>query len=269
MYKSRYKKASSRIKKRSKTKHFFSLIFKIGLPVILIVGAVFLLRADFMQLKSVEVVGNQDIPSDVIERLTHENLLGSRLFFIPKSNFFIFNSRSLEQKILTNFPRVESVEVSKDLDGIIHIILSERQKDFVWCATEEACFLMSKDGRVFAEAGSEEILGRIIFKGNIYGKPISQNFAVGGDMQNYLKVIGGLQNSGLQVFSVTTESPNKAVVKTGIGDIFLNPEENMSLSIPNITLLIQEIQSQNPSARFNYIDARFGTKVFYKLQASD
>jgi len=266
MYKSRYKKASSRIKKRGKTRRLFSLISKIGLPVILIVGAVFILRADFLQIKSVEVSGNQDISKDAIERSARENLLGNRLLFIPKSNFFIFSSKSLEQKILENFPRTEMVEVSKNLDGVIQIKIIERQKDFIWCRGESDCFVMDKNGLVFAPAGSEEILGKIIFKGNIYGEPVYQNFALEDDMQNYLNTIETFQNAGLRVLTVMAESPNKAVVETDMGNIFLNPEEEMSLSIPNISLLIQEIRSQDPSALFDYIDARFGPKVFYKLK---
>jgi hypothetical protein len=51
-----------------------------------------------------------------------------------------------------------------------------------------------------------------------------------------------------------------------MGDIIFNPEGvDLSLVAQNTILLINEVKGKNPSAQFNYNDARFDNKFFYKL----
>lgn len=235
------------------------------MPVFLLIILVEFLRADFLQLKKVEVVGNKDIQTEEIEKLVLAQLTGKYFFIIPKSNLFLFKKDTLTQELLKDLPRIESLEISKGLNGMLKIILQERRGDFVWCSASEVCYLMSNNGLVFTEAKAAEMAGKIIFKGNLPENPLLQNFATEAGMANYLKAIEILQNAGFQVLEIGVELGDKVVFKTTIGNIILNPEEDLSVTVPNAVILINDIKTKNPSAQFNYIDARFGNKVFYKL----
>ena len=114
--KSRYKGPSARITKRSKVKHFFSIFVRIGLPVFLLTMIVVFLRADFMQIKKVAVAGNKDVRTEEVEKLALASLTGKYFFLIPKSNFLFFKKSALSQKILADLPRVENLEISKNLN---------------------------------------------------------------------------------------------------------------------------------------------------------
>lgn len=230
------------------------------MPVFLLVSMILLLRADFLQIKSVEVTGNVSIQKEEVEKLVLEEISGQYFFVFPKSNYFFVKKEKLVQKILGDLSRTESVKINKNFNGILEISIKERQGDFVWCSTadNQTCYLMSKDGSVFVEAQPEEILAKIIFRGDLTTK--------NSIFSNYLKAIDILQNAKFEVYEVDVELGDKAVFKTDIGDIFLNPEEDLSISTPNAVILINEVRTKNPSAYFNYIDARFGNKVFYKLK---
>lgn len=268
MYKRRrFRGASSRIKRRSKAKHFFSVLFKVGLPAFLFASAIYVLRADFIQLKKVEISGNKEIKTEQIEKLALNSMTGNYFWFIPKSNMLLFDEKDLAAKILEEFKRAESAKVSKSVRGSLEVAIKERRGDFIWCSASEECFLMDRNGLIFVDALRKEIAGKIIFRGGIAGDPIMKNFTEAETMQNYLKASEILGNAGFNVLSINLELPNKAVFETETGDIFLNPEEDLSDSVSNAILLITEIKSKNPSAIFEYIDARFGNKVFYKLQS--
>jgi hypothetical protein len=265
MHKSRYKKASSRIAKRSRIKRNFGLFLKIGLPIALLIGLIFLLRADFLQVKSFEVVGAETVQPTEIKNVATNFISGNNLFFIPKSNILFLNKQKLTALLLSNFKRLEKVEVNKKyLSKSVQLNVTERKADFVWCSPSSECFLMTKDGLVFEKSG--ETGGKLIFTGLLEGDPLMKNFATSPKIQNYLKLVEIFKEGSIEVISINIESSDKAVAKTSIGDVIFNPEEiDLSLVAQNAILLINEVKGKNPSAKFNYIDARFDNKFFYKL----
>jgi hypothetical protein len=197
--------------------------------------------------------------------VAQESRMGNYYLFIPKSNMLFFDENKLSSEILDKFKRVENLEISTNVDGSLSINLKERVGQYLWCSIESKCFLMSDDGLVFVEAGGEEMQGKLAFRGGITGNPLMQHFADGDKMKNYLGAVKVLNDASLTINFINQELKDKASFSTNIGDIILNPEENMSLSAKNAVLLIEETRVKNPSAVFNYIDARFGNKMFYKL----
>ena len=268
MHSKRYKKASSRITHRSQLKKVFNLSLKIGLPVVFFVGLIFISRAGFLQIKNFQIKGAETLSTENIKDTALKLTYGKWLFLIPKSNIVLFNKDKLASALMANFPRIEKVDVSKQFFGQdVNLSIVERKESFLWCSEADGCFSMTQDGLVFAS--SDVALaesGKVIFKGVLEGNPLMKNFATPQEMQNYLKMIETFKNAKVVVADINVESADKAVVKTNVGDVIFNPEEtNLSISAQNAMLLINEIKSKNPSAHFNYIDTRFGNKMFYKL----
>lgn len=269
MLKSRYKKASSKIAKRRQVRKTFGLILKVGLPMLVLVGLVFLSRADFLQVKNFEVVGTETISAESLKHTAQSLTLGNRLLFVPKSNIILLNKNNLANILLSNFGRLEKVEVDKKfLSQKVELKLTERKAEFLWCSTTNECFDMTKDGLVFERTGNIE--NKLIFTGIVAGNPIMKNFATLAEMQNYENFISVFKNSGFEIISINIESSDKAVVKININnfmsDIIFNPEEkDLSSVAQNNILLINQVLSKTPSSHFQYIDSRFGNKMFYKL----
>lgn len=265
MAKRRYNKASSRIAKRQKAKKYISLFLKISLPVVFVAGFVFLLRADFLQVKNFEVLGIETLQPEDVKNTAKNFTSGARFFLVPRSNIFLLNKDKLAAALLANFSRLEKVAVNKQfLSKSIKLSLTERKVDFLWCSMQDECFFMDKSGLIFEKA--ENIDNKIIFRGVLEENPLMRNLATLEKMQNYLRLIEVLRNAGLEISSINIESSDRAIAKTKIGDIIFHPEEaDLSLAGENAILLINEIRNKNPSALFQYIDARFGNKIFYKL----
>jgi cell division septal protein FtsQ len=265
MYNTRYKKASSRISRRSRLRRIFNLFLKITIPTALVVGLFFLLRADFLQVKNWQVVGAGAIPQESIKNTASNFILGDYLFIIPKSNILFLNEGKLSSVLLSQFGRLQKAEVSKNyFSGDIIIKILERQADFLWCS-ETQCFFMTKDGFVFEQTESSTT-DKIIFYGLLTGNPLMKNFATAAKMKNYVIFIGVLKDAGFDVSSINIESLDRATASSNMGDIIFNPEEtNLTAVAQNVILIINNTLTKKPSARFDYIDARFGNKVYYKL----
>ncbi len=269
MLKGRYKKTSSKIARRSKARKFFSLFLKIGLPTAILIGLVFLSRADFLQIKNFEVLGVETIQPENVKNTASNFISGNKFFIIPKSDILLLNKEKMATALIAAFPRIEKVEVNKQFfSQKVELKVTERKADFLWCSTQDECFSITKDGFIFER--SEDVNNKIIFKGILEENPLMKNFATPEKMQNYLKLIEVFKNDGFNISSINIESADKVVAKikinSAITDIIFNPDEpDLFLTAQNVVLLINETKSKNPSANFQYIDARFGNKMFYKL----
>lgn len=275
---SRYKKASSRIGRRQKIRKFIGLFLIVGIPTALIVGLILLLRADFLQIKNFEIAGADTIPQESIKDTALSFISGNKFFVIPKSDILFLNKNQLASVLLADFPRLQNVEVSKQfLAQSIKLSLTERKSDFLWCSAQNECFSMTKDGLVFEKMDNIQsssspmtigaTLGKVVFQGVLEGNPLMKNFDTPARMENYSKLIAILGNAGFPVGSVNIKSENEGTAETKMGSIIFNPQEtDLSIAAQNAVLLINNVISKNPSALFNYIDARFDSKLFYKLR---
>ena len=88
MHKSKHKKASSKIAKRRKLRQYAGVFLKISVPTALLTGLIFLLRADFLQVKNFEVAGTEIIPQESLKKVAKSFITGSKFFVIPKSDIF-------------------------------------------------------------------------------------------------------------------------------------------------------------------------------------
>jgi hypothetical protein len=292
MYKSKYKKASSRITRRNKNKQLFSLFFKGSIPIVLIVGFIFLMRANFLQVKNFEIIGAEALVQEEIKSVAINFISGNEFLFIPKSNIFMVSKGKLTSILLSRFGRLEKIEVDKEFfSQKIKFNVSEREADFLWCSPQNLptqageCYFMNKSGLIFEKSNFSsssfltssvswiEPKNKLIFEGSLEGNPLMRNFVSSEKMQNYLKFVEILKNFGIEIISINIESIDKAIAKSDNGDIFFNPEEkDLSMTAQNVILLIKEVKShassageKNSSVQFNYIDARFGNKIYYKL----
>ncbi len=254
---------SSRIKRRGEIRKQVAFGMKIILPIILIMVGVLVMRSSFMQIKNIEVVGS--VQTEDVKQIAAATLSGNKMLLFPKTNTLLISKNNLKEKILKTFPKIEDASISYDLGGVLKIDVTERVGEMLWCSDVE-CYLMSNAGLVFAKASPDDMIGKIRFEGSIMGDPILQEFASGGSMQNYLDVISTINASSIQVEKVIEELPNKANIITSSGTIILNPEENMSDAAKNAILLISEIKAKDPATKLEYVDARYGKKMFYKIE---
>ncbi len=262
----RYKKASSRIAKRERARRVFALVFKIGAPIALLVGLVMLTRADSLQIKNFEVEGEQAVSEEHLKNAALSFISSTRFWLLPKSNIFLLGKNELSDALRSEFGRIQEADIDKNfLDRSVKISVKERQSDFLWCSGVGECFFMDNSGLVFEKAPIDG--GLIVFRGVLEGNPLMKEFATQEKMQKYSEFITAFKEAGFGVGSVDIESAERGVAATQAGDIIFNPNDaNLALAAQNAILLVDDTRSKDSSARFDYIDTRFGNKLFYKLK---
>lgn len=241
-------------------------------PIAVLVGIVFLLRAGFMQVGSFQIEGTETISQNEVQNAAHGFASGTDFFVIPKTNILLLSKSQLASALAADFSKIEKVDIGKNFfERQVEIYVTERQAAYLWCKPAEEtassstnCYLMTAGGYIFAPEDGENLLK---FGGLINGDPLKQNFATAQKMKNYSDFVAALKNGGVDVFFIYMESADKATAMTNAGNIIFNPEDgNLNQTAENSILLINNIKSKNPAAAFQYLDARFGNKIFYKLK---
>ena len=236
------------------------------IPFLMFGVGVYILRLGSLQIKNVEVEGASALNSEEIEKNVLEQLSGAYMGLVPKTSLFLVDENSLEGELMKKFGRLSRVHISKSVSGTLTANIKERIASSVWCSRENDCYLMDAEGLLFTRASQADLQDKIIFRGGISGSPLSQKFGEGAELANYVELIDLLKADGVETKSLYVESVDKTTLYTGVGDIIFMPQDSkIKTTAENVLLLISTERAKNPNARFEYIDARFGNKLFYKV----
>lgn len=266
MHNSRFRKKYSTEKKTGRGIKIFLSIF---LFFVFSVGAVSLLRMNFMQIKNFEFLGENAVLEEDLALVASSIISGNKLIFIPNSNKLFLDEENLSKGLKEKFGRLSSVEVDSNIFGsTAKIKVTEREPGYIWCSASDSCFFMDKEGLIFekVDPGWLEAYGdMVVFEGGVSGDPIGKFFASKNVMDEYTGFVNSLNSAGVSVSLIKIESGNKAIADSNVGLVIFNPEEpDFKYSARNVILLIKDERAKNPGAIFEYIDARFGNKMFYK-----
>lgn len=240
------------------------------ISIFIFFGFIFFLRSDFLKIKNISVETGSLVPEERVREVANAFIAGDKFLFLPKANIFFFDNKGLEERIASDFGGVEGVEVdTKIFSSGIDINIKERAATFAFCNVNEGgeeCFNMSRDGFVFEEEAGEVLLGgKIVFHSKKSERVLRSFFDTKTRVENYMKFIDSLKAQNINVFSVTIESFDESSLATDVGRVVFNPSDDPYAAAQNTILLIEDTKKQNPEATFEYIDTRFGNKMFYKV----
>ncbi|HSE56562.1 MAG TPA: hypothetical protein VLB02_00530 [Candidatus Paceibacterota bacterium] len=259
-------------KKRWKKRKLFFILLVIALGI---AGIIVLIRASFLQVRSVVVEGvNAADPGDVQARV-EESLGGNYVFVIPKASIFFLSKDALVEMLTTEFPRFASVSIERRDFHTIAVRVHEYEEWALWCrskAADDDCYFMDAAGTVFSPAPFFSGTAYLkVYKGELGEMPFEPLTPVElALLKRYKEELPSLR---LVPTSVSFDSPYKLTVEFLYGDstaqLFINPKHDPALVLENLSsaLTSEEFKSAFRSAAkpLEYIDARFTNKVVYKF----
>lgn len=258
-------------RRRKKSK----LLFFVAALILVIVGTVILACLSELRIKEIKISGTSRTSSEKIEEVAKEKITGNYWGILPKSNFMIYPKSAMMKAILDSTPSILSVGVGTELDRNLYIEVKERLAEALWCDGLSACYFLDSEGIIFAR--SSNVTDRLMrYYGIVEGNPLqrskTERYGEEGffpELENFTKQISDL---GLRVISVEVIGKERAEAyfKDNSYLIFLPYEKDKKNLFENIELFINDLKSKNNGLipEFEYIDARYGNKIFYKLKST-
>ena len=269
--------------KKSFRKYFLRIGVAAGV-VIFIGGAIVLVRYPALQVRAIEIQGGEASRLEEIRTRISSFLEGNSALIIPRRFIGAVSSNWLEMGLEDSFPWIAEVQVEKRFPDRLEISFTERKLFGVFCndlarslASSscprdnlcEACAFIDADGVLYESAPSTE--GALItkIKSDIPEVSIGMK-ALDSEVILWMRAFGeGLRQMfglGAVAFELKTAIPEEVRVTTTQGFSLIIDRGADMMDIFKILrrVLDEEIGVERP--RLEYVDLRFGNKVFYKLR---
>jgi hypothetical protein len=252
---------------------------RVTLLVTLLISVALLSQIDFFAIKRVVISGNSNIPSDQIQTLVDGAIHTSYIGLFPKTNVFLYPKSSIAEKVFKTFPRIKTVNVYTESLNILNVRVEERNPAALWCSAIQ-CYLADDTAYIYAEvkgatedapaegeglvaiSGLDEVVGSV---------PVGKIFIDQEDFKKILHVVDEMKKDNLLVdtvefrskdevnFWILNKDPNGPKKK-----VIFSSRKDYEESYNNLTAALKS-NALSTTTDFEYIDTRFGNKVFYRL----
>ncbi|MEN9613781.1 MAG: hypothetical protein RLZZ347_88 [Candidatus Parcubacteria bacterium] len=264
------------IKRRKKNRLYLGIFLIVLLVAILFAVSVVVSRMDQFQIKDVVISGNTVTDGTLIEDVVRSGMKDTYFWMFPKSNSFLFPEKAITSEMLSEFARVERVELVRTNLSTLAVNITERKPKALWCeglkpfltGTSIAdCYFLDASGLIFSRAPDFSRNVFVRYLGEISATTTIGGVYGDGHFPEYDFFVQSLVAEHLPVTDliVHKDGNRELYLSSGVKILFDN-RQDLSVVLTNIKLIIEkdELSLLSVTPRFEYVDLRYGNKVFYK-----
>lgn len=225
-----------------------------------------------LQITAIKVSGAEAVSGYRLTQTVSRELSGAYLSIFSKKNIIIFPRLGIEAAILAQFPRVANVAVARSGLSAVSVNIAERHPKFLWCGNSRSvasgdCYLTDETGLAFALAPEFSGQSYLKYSNGETGDLISRTFKSAFNFRELTFFIESLKGAGIEVEEVISLSNGdlELYFKSG-GKAILSSSQTLGRSFDNLISIWNDnnVNLKAIGAKLDYIDLRFGNKVFYK-----
>ena len=223
-----------------------------------------------LQIKGVAVSGAQTLPSGDIEAFVRERLAGEYWYIFSKSNIFLYPRQQIAADLMREYPVLASADVHAADFHTIAVNLVEREPRALLCSQDNRCLFMDENGVAYTDAPTFSEPVYVSYYGSTTGSVLPKQFLTPPEFQALSALVDAIaqkiSDSAIVAVDVDTNKDvsvrfaNSFTLRFALydagGDIF----ERFSLALTSEPLTAHKLSD------FQYLDLRFGDKLYYKLK---
>jgi hypothetical protein len=257
-------------KKRRKVKIVKMVVFGI-LFICILVGLILLVRLPTFTISEIQVKGLQSAGTQEVINEIDSKIGGSYALVLPKKNIFFYPKDKIKSDLLNKFGTFADVSIRTIDTNKLEVTIVEKNATAVSCKTEQVitdktfvdCFFIDHNAKAFQSVIGEpdQSLSRYVdFNVNTTSTILSLT-----TIEQVKKVKDNLSSKNLItefIKVVDSKSVEFKIINNGKIKISI-PVSDDFLSVLDTALGTKLLAG---AAKFEYIDARFGNKVFFKAE---
>ena len=233
-----------------------------------------LFNASFLAITSVDVSGENVIPASSIQTAVQSDISGSYLGLFSKGSVLIYPKHAIERDLLALYPTLMSVDVHAEDFHTISVSVVERTPFALWCGadttvTNDACALLDQNGLAYANAPSYSGEVYQTYFGTLPDGPLPKQFLTSAEFHSLSALATAFSGKvGTDTLQTIYIDPNNDVhlAFSGGYEILFGLHDDSGQVFQRFSLaLTADPFTTHPLSDFEYIDLRFGDKVYYKL----
>lgn len=265
-------KSYRRPRRFKKTKPFYlrKIFWWLLLFLILLAGFLyFLFFSPYLQIKNIQISGNQKIATSDLENILAQNYKKNFFFWQTQSIVFA-NLNNASKSIIEKFPAIESLKVSKRLPDSLFLTISERLPLAKFCEGSfseplQNCYFIDKNGVIFEQTDNSG-LNFFIRSENINEQKLGSAVLDKKFLDSLLKIQAKVQEEAKITIVEYRLPPEKLIgITQESWQAYFDPQKDLLDQAENLSITYREKISADKIDKLEYIDLRF-SKIYIKYR---
>jgi cell division septal protein FtsQ len=225
-------------------------------------GAYLFLFHPLFQVSSVVVENSADINErNLVEYINQK--AQRKFLFLNSRSIFLFSGKKTQNEVLSQISTIKDISIKKVFPGEIRVDLVERNPVGIWCKeyNTKNCYFIDKEGIAFLKTEDINIGLLLIVKDGEYS--LGKRVVSEGYINTIFSLITELRRMKIELNYVSLKKENTIELVTKEGWSVLFSLENNKSELNNLKLILEKID-KNKIKNLDYIDLRFGDRIYYK-----
>lgn len=257
----------SRVRARRRRRRKNAILLFLCVFALALAGVAALSHAQFLRISTVEVRGAQNIPAAALESIVREHLEGSVGYILARDNIFLYPKGQITAALRAAYPELKSADVHAQNFSTVAVEVAERTPKALWCpdAPEEPCLRMDDEGVVYAPGEG----AYIHYSGKAEG-PLPRQYLSAAEFRSLSALVDAIAQTHpedeLRAVAVDKEGDVRVRFKSGFVLMFALEDDGGDVFERFVLAQEAEPFAARALADFEYLDLRFGDKLYYKLK---
>lgn len=255
-------------RRRKKQRIIRIIILLLITLALLATGIFYFFRIPSLQVREVSIIGAKEVDSDVLLQEINNHASGFVFYFIPRTFVLFYPSQEIESSLLEKHNEISEVKAHIRGTSKVEINITERQPEALYCSVN--CAYMDHRGFVYEQASATssyvtfrdtrpehqqpETVGTQPFEAEVFK-----------DIKAFVENLAALK---LHVVEVLIEEGENLSIITQEGKLIVSTKEPLESQLEFLKTALSQEAFKNPDDTvhsFEYIDVRFGKKIFYRI----
>jgi len=224
--------------------------------------------SEIFKIKEIKVSSSEIYLKKEIETLLERELA---------HNFFLVNSKEIENEILEKYPEIKNAYLKKKFPDSLVLEIEKRRLIGIFCSgikseeEKENCFLIDDEGIIFGDVifggqiSEDEQKDLIIIFSENEDKNLGEEAVSKDKIDKLLKINSELEkNFEIKVEEFVLKEDKRLDIKTAEGwEIYFDLSSDVNFALTKLGLLLEKEIPLEKRGDLSYIDLRF-SKVYYK-----
>ncbi len=245
----------------------------IALGVLALFGAaVWLSYAPFLRVDRVVVSGLRTTEPAALEALVRERLEGAYGHIFSKNNILLYPRQDIVAAVAAAYPQLRHVAVHAQDFSTLAVVVVEREPVALWCPStslgQVTCYFMDEDGIVYAPAPRISAPEFVAYRGAATAAGLPRQYLNTEDFHALSAFAGAVaqQEPAERVVGVSVDDVRDVRLEFDSGFVLIFPLGEPGGDVYERYALARAAEPflGRALAEFEYLDLRFGDKLYYK-----
>lgn len=278
-------------KKRYKKRLLVSAVVVLIFLCATVAGLSWVSSLPALSITEVVVEGHETLPALEIKEKSQAFLSGKYYYLFSRANAFLYPKSILMRKLQQEYPRAESISLSLEGLNTLVVTVEERKGEYLWCGAEapsiaspSQCLFLDNNGFAFDTAPTLGGDIRLAFYGGTQGEVGASTtppvFAVGEifsepeEFRTLLKFVDEVKKFEATPVKIFKGSENYAEIYMKEGwKLVFHADADFQKFAGNFQAIAKAPEwniavkgEKTKDGTLEYLDFRFGNKVYYRFE---